>query len=222
VNLLLTSTPDYITAPIIEFCRELVGEGAPGFIDITPRSDAAVLDCFPVIEREVAQHGGEIVYGWRIWEWPGVMLEAEFHAVWRDPDGVLHDLTPTPQGERRSLFVPDPARIYDGRQINNVRKPLTDRPELREFMAAADAEFEVLNRGERATKHGEIRLGGAEAEEILRIRERKQRALAAILGVHLPLGAPTKRPGRNDACHCGSGKKYKKCHLNLDDGGPAR
>ncbi|MCA9564132.1 MAG: SEC-C domain-containing protein [Myxococcales bacterium] len=24
------------------------------------------------------------------------------------------------------------------------------------------------------------------------------------------------RPGRNDACWCGSGKKYKKCHLTLD------
>lgn len=23
-------------------------------------------------------------------------------------------------------------------------------------------------------------------------------------------------PGRNDACWCGSGKKYKKCHLNID------
>jgi hypothetical protein len=25
------------------------------------------------------------------------------------------------------------------------------------------------------------------------------------------------RPGRNDPCHCGSGKKYKKCHLATDD-----
>ena len=24
------------------------------------------------------------------------------------------------------------------------------------------------------------------------------------------------RPGRNDSCHCGSGKKYKKCHLRAD------
>jgi hypothetical protein len=23
--------------------------------------------------------------------------------------------------------------------------------------------------------------------------------------------------GRNDPCHCGSGKKYKKCHLPADD-----
>jgi hypothetical protein len=26
------------------------------------------------------------------------------------------------------------------------------------------------------------------------------------------------RPGRNDPCWCGSGKKYKKCHLDLDEG----
>jgi hypothetical protein len=26
----------------------------------------------------------------------------------------------------------------------------------------------------------------------------------------------TARPGRNDPCHCGSGKKYKKCHLLQD------
>ena len=29
--------------------------------------------------------------------------------------------------------------------------------------------------------------------------------------------APGARPGRNDACWCGSGKKYKKCHLPEDD-----
>ncbi len=26
-----------------------------------------------------------------------------------------------------------------------------------------------------------------------------------------------ERPGRNDACWCGSGKKYKKCHLREDE-----
>ena len=28
--------------------------------------------------------------------------------------------------------------------------------------------------------------------------------------------APAIKPGRNDACWCGSGKKYKKCHLHED------
>ena len=28
--------------------------------------------------------------------------------------------------------------------------------------------------------------------------------------------APDKKPGRNDPCWCGSGKKYKRCHLDSD------
>jgi uncharacterized protein YecA (UPF0149 family) len=28
---------------------------------------------------------------------------------------------------------------------------------------------------------------------------------------------PTARPGRNELCWCGSGKKYKKCHLPQDE-----
>jgi len=32
------------------------------------------------------------------------------------------------------------------------------------------------------------------------------------------LDTQTKQlPGRNDPCHCGSGKKYKNCHLDADD-----
>lgn len=30
---------------------------------------------------------------------------------------------------------------------------------------------------------------------------------------------PTTKPGRNDPCWCGSGQKYKKCHLRADDAG---
>lgn len=28
---------------------------------------------------------------------------------------------------------------------------------------------------------------------------------------------PANRPGRNESCWCGSGKKYKKCHLDADE-----
>ena len=33
-----------------------------------------------------------------------------------------------------------------------------------------------------------------------------------------PDKGPAERPGRNDTCWCGSGKKYKKCHLEEDEG----
>jgi len=28
---------------------------------------------------------------------------------------------------------------------------------------------------------------------------------------------PAVKPGRNDPCWCGSGKKYKHCHLAIDE-----
>ncbi len=28
---------------------------------------------------------------------------------------------------------------------------------------------------------------------------------------------PAQKPGRNDPCWCGSGKKYKKCHMVQED-----
>jgi hypothetical protein len=31
-----------------------------------------------------------------------------------------------------------------------------------------------------------------------------------------PAPAPRVLPGRNDPCWCGSGKKYKACHAQLD------
>jgi len=34
--------------------------------------------------------------------------------------------------------------------------------------------------------------------------------------------APAQRPGRNEPCWCGSGQKYKKCHLPEDEKGAAK
>jgi preprotein translocase subunit SecA len=48
-------------------------------------------------------------------------------------------------------------------------------------------------------------------------------ARAAAAQAAQGMGAPRKaafepRAGRNDPCPCGSGKKYKKCHLAIDEG----
>ncbi len=43
---------------------------------------------------------------------------------------------------------------------------------------------------------------------------RQQRA-QPLVGTAAP-APPAKKPGRNDLCWCGSGKKYKRCHLDAD------
>ena len=199
------TTPREVSKEILVLCRELVSKSQPRFLEVRPTSNTDPGDCFPAVARHAEAHGGSVCYGWLIWEWPGVFVEAEFHAVWRDPEGKLHDITHAPEGISRILFLPDPAKIYEGRQVNNVRRALSDNSAITEFFQACDAGFELMNRGSRADKHGKIALSGADAGEWQVIERRKAEAYAEILRSLPP-------PGRNNPCPCGSGKKYKRCH----------
>jgi hypothetical protein len=163
----VSTTPSKITPAITNLCRELVEAEEPRFLPVAPIPDADPNDCFPVVERYVAQQGGSVCYGWQIWEWPGVMIEAEFHAVWRSPIGELHDVTPKRGGVPNILFLPDSRRRYEGRQVCNVRHALSSDPRVAEFIKACEEEFEFMNRGERAMLHGALDISGRDAEEIL-------------------------------------------------------
>ena len=46
--------------------------------------------------------------------------------------------------------------------------------------------------------------------------KRRLEALVSLKSADEELTQPQKKPGRNDPCWCGSGKKYKKCHLDAD------
>jgi preprotein translocase subunit SecA len=58
--------------------------------------------------------------------------------------------------------------------------------------------------------------GGAGAEESA--PESKPRAPASQPAAPSRPAKAVLRAGRNDPCPCGSGKKYKKCHLPIDEG----
>lgn len=62
--------------------------------------------------------GGDIVFGWIIWEDKEVnFVEACFHSLWKDNQGNLFDITPRKDGEQIILFVQDNTRtitlLYD-------------------------------------------------------------------------------------------------------------
>lgn len=191
-----------VTPAILALCEQMGLEGELEFLDVTPPDDARVLDCFAVVTQQVERAGGEACYGWRIWELPWVYIEAEFHAVWRNPQAKLVDITPT-HGFSRILFIPDPDRVYEGRQVNNIRRALCANPAVDGFFRAADAKFEFLNRGSRADQH-ELSLSLDEVAELQTITRRLEDSIVA-------LARSIPDPGRNDPCPCASGKKYKKC-----------
>jgi hypothetical protein len=72
------------------------------------RKDARAAYGWPAdgVGEMIRTHGGSIRFGWRMREWPGVLLTAEAHAVWVDPDGTLIDITPDVADGDVSLFVP--------------------------------------------------------------------------------------------------------------------
>lgn len=133
-----------------------------------------------------------------------MFIEAEFHAVWKNESGILRDLTPKDIKLSRILFLPDHNRVYDGKQVNNVRRALANDIDVTKFIQASEDEYKILNRGERAKQTGEIVFEGLEAIEYNNIMKRKYSAQANIVRRY--------PPQKNDPCPCGSGDKYKRCH----------
>ena len=149
-----------ITAPhVTMFCQEVVAGAVPVLVVCAPDQRALQMDCFETVDQRVREEGGTRVLGWAIWEIPGILIEAEFHAVWSYPvGGKLFDIAKRQASFPTITFVADPTRSYEGRQVDNVRKPLTQDPGVRQYIDLMKRRFEILNTGALADQHGEIEL----------------------------------------------------------------
>jgi len=94
--------------------------------------------CFGNVTSHIEQNGGQRVLGWMLWEWPGVMAEAVFHAVWRSPSGELRDVTGLPNSETTILFLPDEKAVFPTKRVDNIRIPLRDHPKIVAFIQACE------------------------------------------------------------------------------------
>ena len=183
-------TPGRITPAVRKFCRKISIQ-EPFYIDVTPIPGAEPLDCFETVKRKIMRDGGIIQYGWQIWEWPAIMIEAEFHAIWVSPDNRYVDVTPKQINVTNVLFLPDPVRTYTGQRVDNIRMALADDPLIHEFIKLSNRISELDNEEEPTNQAESFKLA-KRAVEIMQILARR-------------------KIGRNDPCPCGSGLKYKNC-----------
>lgn len=116
-------------------------------------------------------------------------------------------------GDARAL--PDLYRAIDSYQMNPSESPFANQA-LIEIRGA----IEELGGSLTAEQEAKCRRGRESADAF-------RRSLLAAVGVRPRDGEPVElstpdaqsfRPGRNDPCWCGSGKKYKRCHLAADEG----
>ena len=100
---------DIVPAEVTDVIRAFAAEFSPlPPLHVPLRKDAQAIYGWPAdgVGEKIRTHGGSIRFGWRMREWPRVLLTAEAHAVWVDPDGALIDITPDVADGDISLFVP--------------------------------------------------------------------------------------------------------------------
>lgn len=197
--------PRVIDARVRQFCATITRSTTPQYVTIAPSEGSLPLECFSNVRGQVAKHGGRIQFGWTIWEWTGIFLEAEHHAVYDPGDGgEFVDVTPAQDGETKRLFLPDNNATYDfdneGTRIDNTRFSLRKDPLIDAFFAAARERTAFLN---TVPGFGTFTLAGDMAEQYERLDMTMARLQAQIF---------RKYAGPNSLCICGSGKKFKRCH----------
>ncbi len=192
------STPKKIDEFVKRFCKSIQPNHSPVFVDFFYIPECKEGECFYNVQKIVDREGGQIIYGWIIWSWPNVYMEAEHHAVWKNTTGKLLDVTPKAHSEKIVLFLPDPLQSYDfatEKRQDNIRTVMTQDPIVAQFLqisAEVAALIEKNSTGRMAS------LG----EDYIQLEMSRAQILDKIYHKYL---------GPNDLCTCNSGKKIKKC-----------
>jgi hypothetical protein len=178
--------PKQIDPYVLDFCNSIVCNAAPLYVPLQIEPDAIDNNCFINVPTHISKHGGHQIVGWSIWEWTSLWIEAEFHAIWKSQDGQLIDITPKEINPERILFLPDLHAIYEGKQVNNIRKSLRHNALINDLHHICDKIFREMNRGELAYQHGIVRVSAS----VLELEVKKQ---SILIKIHRKFGA---EPGR--------------------------
>lgn len=133
-----TTTPAAITPAILRFCKS-ISSATPIMIPVYPAEKTFIGECFRNVDAVVEERGGEKVLGWNIWERRGAFLEAEHHAVRRNLDGNLIDVTRHADGEKQIVFLQDDTAVpLEHTGLPNKMVATVTTPLVRRYVAAAN------------------------------------------------------------------------------------
>ena len=190
----------------------LSSDAAPVFVDVRPEENVAVNDCFPIVDEKIQKFGGERILGWTL-RHEIFLMSAEFHAVWKSPQGELLDITPKEilmPGDQnivvptdRIMFVAALHAKYEDKQVCNININISDSRLVDDIIDCNKCIFNIHNKGDRASQYGEIELSMQESKDMIEIQN-----IVWMLKSMYDLGIKSKRC----QCFCRSGDSYKHCH----------
>ena len=193
------TTPNKINENVSSLIELIPGAEDAIFLEVNPEQGSKILDCFENVKKKIDRSYGEMLCGWVIWEWKGVLEEAEYHAVWRSPQGKILDITPQSDGEKKVLFVPCPKDIYDGIRKDNIRLAVRDDMIVHHFILLCEEIFKKQSAIEGGAIYSCANNKSKEIVPLMKAREFMKNSIFSGLRANKP-------------CLCGSQKIYSQCH----------
>ncbi len=81
---------------------------------MAPAPQSAVDFCYLNVSHHIKTRGGTGLYGWKVLEFPRLLLQALHHAVWSRKDGTLIDVTHDVRKWRQIVFAADVSTPFSG------------------------------------------------------------------------------------------------------------
>ena len=150
--------PPEIRPDILRFCNQICRGSDPVWVSVQPVSYAEQDDCFGTVSKTIKKRGGNRILGWDITEWPGVFMEAEFHAIWQSEEGALTDLSPKLLPYDRILFLPDHVRQYQGYRLDNIRIATNPDPLVARFIELSELMYEDMRKNKQLDQVGKLNM----------------------------------------------------------------
>lgn len=195
----MIQVPELADEHVKELTMIVCPESKPIYVNVEPESFAEVNECFPAVEKKIEKDGGSRVLGWQIWK-TKILIEAEFHAIWKSIGGKLIDITPKQIQFPRILFLSDSKAKYNCVQVDNIRLNISGNRLVDDFIEIAKAIYKMENKGERAFQY-EVSFSGKESQIYQNLKK---------IQVGLSLMIQNGK-SRNSSCFCESRSKYKHC-----------
>ena len=124
---------------------------------------------------------------------------------------MFDEMIETIRQETAKLILVAPKRVYE---IQKKREELEAKRREMEEQAAAEHRVILKTEEDRRPKPSAVELG-LKREQVAKPVEF---AGDGTVSTNKTVVNKKKKPGPNDPCWCGSGKKYKKCHKPIDEG----
>ncbi len=198
-----TRVPKFIDDSLKRACVKVADSDQAFYVDITPAIGCRENKCAWNVRQEAQKSNGEIVFGWAVYEWEGVMYDFIGHAVLKIEDQFLC-VTPSKYEESKLVFVPDRRINFDfsneDSRLPSVEVAISKSKVVDDFLNAQKEIREIKLKYPVTSKN--ITLSLEDSTKMRTLQKIHQSSLERVIYHHHPI---------KESCPCCSGKQFRKC-----------